>query len=148
MIYGLQKNPIALWDAVGYCRAADLPLPDWATVAVQNIIRDHFELAKGNRGRTGGIKGRLKADYAHYNRWNAVKTVLNIHDLSELPDRRGRPVPGKLTADPLLREAKTFLKGSAKHGGLEQIRKSFRIVENSLAAGEARFNFHHLISTP
>jgi hypothetical protein len=142
------KNPIALFDAVRYCQAVDLPLPEWAALAVLNTIRDHFEVAKGHSGGSGGVKERLAMDYAHHARWNALKTVLTIHGLKELPKGRGRPTPGKLTAEPLLTAAKGLLKGKAKHGGTKQIKQSFDIVEKSLAAGEARFNLHHLFTRP
>jgi hypothetical protein len=140
------KNPIGLFEAVRCCQTGGLPLPDWAAVAVLNVIVQHHHLAKGNAGRGGGVAESLSMDLAHYQRWSALGRVLRIYGLKELPKGRGRPAPGKLTAKGLLTEAEGFLAGKAhKAASQREIGRSFNLVQKSRAAGEARFKFEDLL---
>jgi hypothetical protein len=138
-------NPIVLFEAVRCCHAGGLPLPDWAAVAVLNVIVKNHHLAKGKAGRGGGVKETLEMNLAHYQRWGAVNLVLKIYGLKELPKARGRPASGKLTAKELLTEAQGFLAGKAKKAASQkEMGRSFNLVQKSRAAGEPRFKFENL----
>jgi hypothetical protein len=140
------KNPIALHEAVRCCQTGGMPLPHWAAVAVLNIIVQHHHLAKGNAGRGGGVAEALLMNLAHYQRWNALRLVLRIYGLKELPKGRGRPAPGELTAKGLLAKAEGSLAGKAhKPASQREIGRSFNLVQKSLAAGEARFTLENLL---
>jgi hypothetical protein len=139
------KNPIALFEAVRCCHTGALPLPDWAAVAVLNVIVQHYHLAKGKAGRGGGVKETLEMDLAHYQRWHAVKLVLGIYGLKELPKARGRPTPGKLTAKEVLAEAQGFIAGKAKKAASpKEMGRSYNLVQKSRKAAEPRFKFENL----
>jgi hypothetical protein len=134
----------ALHDAVRFCQTLDLLLPRWVARAVLNIIQNHYhDGARGRDGAHGSIKGRVTMDYAHYRRWCALRRVLQVHGLKELPTRRGRPREGALTAKSLLDEASNAL--GVERAQPREIADSFRLVEKSRAVGEARFKFEPVI---
>jgi hypothetical protein len=143
-----------LFDAVRYCHTFKMPLPEWASLAVLKLIQDrHYQ--DGVAGGYGKASGKLRMDYAHYLRHNAVKAALlseglnrdNPHPLPEVPEgRRGRPAKGKRTKKAVLEAAAKLLEGNplARYRKHEQLEESYRMVEASLAAGEARFRFDRL----
>lgn len=142
---------IGLFDAVRYCATVNLPLPEWANLGVLNIIQHHHHAGVGDEGAHGSPKGRFAMDYAHYLRWRAVRSVLLMNGLTALPTGRGRPPAGAPTAKELLQQALRFLENQ-KEARLghepREIQKSFRLVENSREAGEARFKFENLFTPP
>lgn len=139
----------ALFNAVEYCHAVEMPLPEWAAIAVLNLIQDrHF--ADGEAGGYGSAAGKNSMDYAHFLRRNAVRGALRQHDLEDLPDRgRGRPsAQSGITKAAVLREAMDLLKGNrlARATSAAQMEESFRLVEESLKRKEMRFRFDLLLS--
>ncbi len=139
---------IGLFDAVKYCASVDMPLPQWTALAVLNVIQEHHQML-GGRGGQHSAKGRLGADVAHFKRWNALRLVLRLHGLTELPKGRGRRVAGALTGPMLLAEAKLLLENrpEARIGNdAREIARSYRLVEASRNAGEGRFLLDELLS--
>lgn len=137
----------ALFDAVRYCHTVRISLPEWAILPILNLIQDrHFE--DGTAGGYGSASGKFSMDYAHWSRWNAVRYVLLMNGLKDLPTGRGRPLPGKKTKAGILKEAADWLanKPIARIREPGQIGDSFNLVEESLAKGEARFQFNLLFT--
>lgn len=138
----------ALFQAVYYCAGSKIPLPEWASLAVLNMIQDRYHdgSAGGSDGAWGSPKGRMKMDYAHYLRWNALGWTMLFNFVSELPEARGRRKSGSITKRRLLDETAERLKGQklARAGDGRQIEESFRLVETSRRAGEKRFAFDDL----
>lgn len=138
----------ALFQAVYYCGAVSIALPEWASLAVLNMVQDRYHdgSAGGADGAHGSLKGRLKMDYAHYLRWNALRWTMVLNCASKLPDQPGRKKPGEATKKDLLQEAAQRLKGQgpARAGDGRQIEESYRLVEASRQAGEKRFAFDDL----
>lgn len=136
----------ALFGAVKYCQTVSIPLPEWAALAVLNLIQDrHFE--DGKAGGYGSARGKFNMDYAHRLRWEAVDLALRLNGMQTLPlhSRRGRPKPEGTSPSKtaILAQAKEHLskKPLGRPRSLEQIEESYRMVEKSLNAGEARFRF-------
>jgi hypothetical protein len=144
---------LALFQAVRYCGEAEIPLPEWAAIAVLNIIQDRFHdrSEAGTDGAHGSLWGRLRMDYAHYARWNAVRWAMAFNSVTELPDNRGRPKKDTVTKKAILHEALTRLndaRSSRAKGSLQQIEESYRLVEASRQGGEKRFAFEELYFPP
>jgi hypothetical protein len=134
----------ALFDAVEYCQKVSIPLPEWAAVAVLNLIQErHFE--DGKAGGYGSAHGKFSMDYAHYLRWQAVGHALQTKGLVDLPaqQRPGRPKVTAYGKKAILEQAKEWLRDKPFGRGQsrEQIEESFHIVTKSIKAGEARFRF-------
>lgn len=138
----------ALFQTVRYCGASDIPLPEWASLAVLNMIQDRFHDGSGGGadGAHGSLKGRLKMDYAHYLRWKALSWAMALNLVSELPAGRGRKPAGAVTKSHLLKEAADQLRGQglARAGDGRQIEESYRLVDASRCSGEKRFAFDDL----
>ena len=140
----------ALAVAINYCHAVQIPHPEWLDLAMQNILQDHYHFAaRARKGAHSTPKGRLTMDYAQYLRWRAVRAVLREHGLTELPNQRGRPLPGTITRAMLLKEAEARLREWGKLGLAKPrvgdfakgLARSFKEVGQSRAKGELRFKF-------
>jgi hypothetical protein len=138
----------ALFQTVDYCARMHLPLPEWASVELLNILleRFHDDSVAGSNGAYGGLKGRLRMDYCHYLRWNALRWTMALNFVAALPERRGRKKAGVVSKRELLAEAAKRLEGNpmARAGDGRQIEESYRLVEASRQAGEKRFAFDDL----
>lgn len=138
----------ALFDAVRYCAAAEIPLPEWVALAVLNLIQDRFHdgSAGGVEGAYGDVKGRLRMDYAHYLRWQALDFIMMMNGVDHLPAGRGRKPAGAISKRKLIEEATAFLNGrrTARVGDGRQIEESYLLVDKSRKLGEKRFAFDDL----
>lgn len=151
----------ALFQAVRYCGAVSIALPEWASLAVLNMIQDRYHDGSvgGANGAHGSLKGRVKMNYAHYLRWNALRWTMVLNCVSKLPDKRGRKKADldkkeSPTKKSLLAEAAKRLEGQrparaadtrqTDAGVGRQIEESYRLVEASRQAGEKRFAFDDL----
>ena len=138
----------ALFQAVYYCASCEIALPEWASLAVLNMIQDRYHDGSvgGSDGAWGSAKGRLKMDYAHYLRWDALRWAMVFNFATELPTGRGRKAPGVVTKRELLAAAVKIMEGRklARVGDGRQIEESYHLVEASRKAGEKRFAFDQL----
>ncbi|WP_192178806.1 hypothetical protein [Mesorhizobium amorphae] len=140
-----------LFSAVGMCGEWKIPLPEWASLAVLNLIIDNFNTTSkpGVKGSLARLKSRMVKDYAHYLRWSAVRSCLFLAGLDELPEpaKKGRPSIKSRgdgpTRDSLLSEAMQLLSKNkyAQEVTQDAVEKSYIIVRDSRAAGEHRFRF-------
>ncbi|TIN38826.1 MAG: hypothetical protein E5Y10_24915 [Mesorhizobium sp.] len=140
-----------LFSAVGMCGEWKIPLPEWASLAVLNLIIDNFNTKSmpGAKGAHARLKSRMVKDYAHYLRWSAVRSCLFLAGLNELPEpaKPGRPsIKSKSdepTRDFLLSEAMRILSKNKYAQSVTQdaVEESYIIVRDSRAASEHRFRF-------
>ncbi|PZV36167.1 hypothetical protein [Mesorhizobium kowhaii] len=139
-----------LFSAVGMCAEWKIPLPEWASLAVLNLIIDNFNTKSmpGVKGPHARLKSRMVKDYAHYLRWSAVRSCLFLAGLDELPEpaKKGRPPKSKdngPTRDGLLSEAMQLLSKNKYAQSVTQdaVEESYTTVSGSRAAGEDRFRF-------
>ena len=125
----------ALFEAVKFCRLQEIVLPEWAALAVLNLIIHEFNRRSGNKGRS-----RYAIDYGHFCRWRALSYEFRKAGIDK--KKSGRPAkqaPGIVRAR---QNAADRLKGTHAQGSARQVQDSFDMVEAAQADGKAaRFRF-------
>jgi hypothetical protein len=146
----------ALHDAVELCHLWQIPLPEWAALALLNLIREKY-FAPGERDRTQNPKWRYERDFIDFVRWNRMKAfftdegVTDEHIAQSLaPANRGRPTGDDRESKNKVRlvseRASASLKGTIAQGEPRQIVESFvRVWDAHLAGDTARYTFTHSV---
>jgi hypothetical protein len=121
-------HPFALFGAVQACVVAEYPLPEWAALALLNLIAEHH-FNPPPRAPRGGSRYTKKTrdDLEHWKRWNAVQML-----------RRQR-VPWEKVYE----EAALSLYGriDAKGGRPSAIKASYLLVEKAREVKDPSFSF-------
>ena len=134
-----------IFAAVEFCHLHQLPLPEWAALAVMNLILERQHLP-GTRGAGNSPKAQARNDYVDYQRWLVLSRVLMRRGLPPQAKRKSAGKPTKQEAETLRRyddayaEACELLKkrkeGLPVVGGTPtQVRASFDRLEKARADG-------------
>ena len=125
----------ALFEAVHFCQLQNLALPEWAALAVLNVI-----IEKYNRARRKGGKGTFETDYHHHRRWIVLSTQFNEHGV-DYAKKHGR-MKGESKIAAARKAAVNALRGTRSQCTVRQLQKSYDLVEAAKRSGkDARFRF-------
>jgi hypothetical protein len=126
------------------------PMPTWAANAVAEQLERAFAglpPTAGDRtttrGRSGGIAARMAEDQIHRIRWSMAAVALGTvagGDLQAHKKTRASITGKKGTVDDAFLWVSEMLRGKRAQAEPEAIKKSYKLVEKELAAGNgARF---------
>jgi hypothetical protein len=115
-------------------------LPEWAALAVLNLILDRHHLP-GWRGAGNTPKRLAQKDYVDFRRWLILGYVLRENQMPREPSRKaGKPRMQEAEMiqnyRDVYKEASERLSGKVGKGTPQQIKASFDRVETAKAAGK------------
>jgi hypothetical protein len=120
----------ALFEVVQLASLARIALPEWAAVAVLNLIRDRWDApAPGKRGRSKSPKGQNRLRYKHQQCHDILEFVFKLHgiDYVKKPGRPGKDHPSIKAAR---EEAAEWLRKSIGRVSPENVQKAYDRIES------------------
>jgi hypothetical protein len=134
---------LSLISAVVFCKSKALPLPDWASDIVKNVL---CKLWIGPENGKWGGKDLWQRNYKHIHRWTEVKLVRALSPAT-FKAKLGMKKTWINTWDAVAQidaQSENAL-GEAVTG--ETIKSSYRLVERDLKTGLGRFAAHSFVLT-
>ncbi|HEY6701498.1 MAG TPA: hypothetical protein VI137_11910 [Pseudolabrys sp.] len=137
-VWDAAKHLPALYDAIVWAHVNSISPPEWAVVAVLNLIVAHHNATSGKKR----LRSQYALDYIHRTRWRALSTAFRMYGIEKYEKTPGRPKDARVQearqqASEALRKVKSVARGRPR-----QIQDSFDKVEKARGTpAEVRYFF-------